>query len=162
MGSGKTTVGKRVAKRLLMKFVDMDKYIEKKSGMSVGEIFDKFGESEFRRLETEAAKELSETDGQVIATGGGVVLNPENLSALKSGGVIVLLQVSSKTVLKRLENNTSRPLLAQSDKDTAVAELLNQRSPLYRAAASIIVDGDMPINQTANQIVNFAKNYIDK
>lgn len=162
MGCGKTTVGRRAAKKTGLTFVDMDEYIVNEAGMSVSEIFERYGEAEFRRMETQAAKKLSEQDRLLIATGGGAVLNPDNVTAFKKNGVIIMLQVSPETILHRLRNNTTRPLLQREDKEKAVRELMRQRNPIYKRAASIIINANLPSSQVAAQVVHFAKKYIDK
>ncbi|MGI6269126.1 MAG: shikimate kinase [Candidatus Howiella sp.] len=162
MGCGKTTVGRMTARRLGIDFVDMDVYIEQQAGMTVSEIFASKGESAFRRMETEAARQLSERNNLMIATGGGTVLNPENVALLKRNGVIVLLQVSPETVLWRLRNNNTRPLLQRPDKEAAVRTLMAERTPVYKNAAGIILSANMPSGQVAAQLSHLAKKYIDK
>jgi shikimate kinase len=139
MGSGKTTVGKALAARLGLQFVDMDAYIENKAGTSVSELFQKRGEPYFRQLESRAAKALTSRSGLVIATGGGAVLNKKNVLTFKSGGVIVYLDVPPEVIINRLAGDQTRPLLNQPDRDSALLELYRKRQPLYRAAADIVV-----------------------
>ncbi len=162
MGCGKSTVGRLVAQRMQLEFVDMDSYIERQAGCTVSEIFARDGEAAFRALETRCAWELSARDGLVIATGGGAVMNPENVQALRSGGVLILLQISPETVLYRLRNNNTRPLLQRPDKEAAVRELMEQRRERYLAAASVVVDGNMPSSQVATQVCHIAKRYLKK
>ena len=162
MGCGKTTVGRMAARRLGIEFVDMDVYIEQQAGMTVSEIFAAYGEPAFRRMETETARQLSGRNNLMIATGGGTVLNPENVALLKQNGVLVLLQVSPETVLWRLRNNSTRPLLQRPDKDAAVRSLMAERMPVYKNAAGIILNANLPSGQTATQLSHLAKTYIDK
>lgn len=161
MGCGKSTIGRRAASRLGLEFVDMDTYIEKTAGMSVSEIFERYGEPEFRRMETKAAEELSKKSGLLIATGGGAVLNPDNVAAFKSGGVIVLLKVSAEKVIERLKDSTNRPLLMREDRDAAVRELMEKRGSAYMNAASIIIDANLKIPFVTNTLVQSVKNYLD-
>lgn len=142
MGCGKSTVGKRLAARHGSTFVDMDTYIEEQAGCSVADIFANEGEPAFRARERDACTALAAQNGLVIATGGGAVLFEENVTALAQNGTIVFLRVSEQTVLKRLENDTSRPLLQRDDKDAAVHALMQRRTPLYEAAAHVTVDAD--------------------
>ena len=142
MGCGKSTVGKRLAERHGLTFVDMDTYIEEQAGCSVADIFATHGEAVFRAMEHDACTALGKQENLVIATGGGAVLDAENVMALTENGTIVFLRVSAQTVLKRLKNDTSRPLLQQDDKDAAVRNLMQRRTPLYEAAAHITVDAD--------------------
>lgn len=160
MGCGKSTVGKRAARRLGLEFVDMDTYIEKKAGMSISDIFANYGEAEFRRMETEAAKELSERSGLLIATGGGAVLNPANVAAFKSGGVVVLLEVSATTVIDRLKNSTTRPLLQRPDRESAVRELMAARKDAYHSAASIIINGNFSPAFVSSTLEQCVKSYL--
>ena len=128
MGCGKTTVGRRLARLTGRRFVDMDAVIEEEAGMRVQEIFDRYGEADFRRREREAC------------------------AALAATGVIVLLEVSPETVLRRLEGDDSRPLLRRPDKAEAVRELMERREPLYRAAASVTVSGEADPDAVAAKI----------
>ena len=142
MGCGKTTVGRRLAVLTGRRFVDMDSFIEEQAGMTVSEIFDRFGEEDFRRREREACAALAKTEGLVIAAGGGALTFSENAAALAATGTIVLLEVSPETVLRRLEGDDTRPLLRRPDKESAVRELMARREPLYQAAASVTISGD--------------------
>lgn len=142
MGSGKTTLSVLLASKLNMKYVDIDEYIQRKSGMSVQQIFELYGEKRFREIESEVCKELSALDNYIIATGGGTILNSENVRALKSSGKIVFLDVSVDTVLRRLHNDNSRPLLNTGDKEDAVTVLLEGRLPIYKSAADICFDAN--------------------
>ena len=144
MGCGKTTVGRRLAVLTGRRFVDMDSFIEEQTGMTVPEIFDRFGEEDFRRRERETCRALARQTGLVIAAGGGALTFAANVEALRLSCVIVLLEVKPETVLTRLKGDTSRPLLAREDKETAVRELFAARLPLYRAAAQYTVDGEQP------------------
>lgn len=142
MGCGKSTVGKQLAEQLHMTFVDMDAYIEELDGRTIPAIFAQDGETAFRTLEHNACVTLGSQCNLVIATGGGAVLRADNVTALSANGILVFLDVSAATVLDRLRDDTSRPLLQRPDKDTAVYTLMQQRAPLYCAAADITVNGD--------------------
>ena len=142
MGCGKSTVGALFAKKNGMAFVDLDSYIEKQQNKTISDIFAESGEAYFRELEKQAAKELSEKNGLVVAAGGGTLTFPENVETFRKNGKIVLLDIPIETVAKRLENDTTRPLLNRPDKDKAMKKLYDKRLPLYRAAADIIVNGD--------------------
>lgn len=141
MGCGKSTVGKNLARKTGKKFIDMDSYIEKKAGMTVTEIFDKFGEKGFREMEYEACKELSEMKGLIIASGGGAFTFKRNVDAFKGRDIIVLLDVPIETIKYRLRNDKSRPLLQKPDKDKVMQELYERRLPVYREAADVVVSG---------------------
>ena len=117
MGSGKTTVGRRLAAALDMQFVDMDLYIEKKTGMTVKEIFAEYGELHFRALETETVKELAQSNHFVIATGGGTLMQPQNVEGFhQGGGTIYYLDVPLAALQERLKNDKRRPLLQTPDR----------------------------------------------
>ncbi len=153
MGCGKSTVGTLLAKKTGMSFVDLDNYIEKQEKKTVSQIFADSGEEYFRKLERQAAKTLSEKKGVVIAAGGGTLTFPENVEALKKGGLIVLLDLPVETVAERLKNDTTRPLLNRPDKERAMKELYDKRLPLYRAAADIIVNADNSPMQVCKEIM---------
>ena len=153
MGSGKTTVADCLGTLTGKKVVDTDKYIENMENRTISEIFSLNGESFFRALETKAASEISGLDNLIVATGGGMVLNPKNIEILKTSGKIVFLNVTVETILERLKDDTTRPLLQRQDKEKAVAELLASRLPLYNSSADIIVDGNGNANDIANEIL---------
>ena len=143
MGSGKSTIGKLLAKKLDRKFIDLDDYIVQKRGMSINQIFKKYGEANFRKSETQSAKNLSLLDNHVIALGGGTVVNPKNAEILKTIGKIIMLDILPETVYERLKNDKSRPLLQTDDKLKAITDMMNSRLPYYSNAADykISVDG---------------------
>ncbi|MGN0477306.1 MAG: shikimate kinase [Ruminococcus sp.] len=157
MGCGKTTVGKNLQRRSGMNMIDTDAYIEKKQGMKISEIFDKYGESYFRDLEYEACCELSKKSGIIISTGGGALTFERNVDALKKNGTIVLIDVPIDTIKERLKNDTTRPLLQRPDRDKAMKDLYEKRMPLYKKAADIFVDGELPPLQVAMNIIHTVK-----
>ena len=138
--SGKSSVGKIVAERIGATHIDTDELIEHKTGMTVSEIFDKFGENKFRELESEAILTAASTLGAVISCGGGAVMRKENLEALKNC-TVVYLRVSEETVLDNLGSDESRPLL-RGDAVKNVHTIMKERSRLYERAANVIVDAD--------------------
>lgn len=142
MGSGKSTLAKKLARKLNMRYIDIDEFIQQKSGMSITQIFDLYSEEKFREMETQACEEIGSLNDYIIATGGGTILNPHNVSALKANGKIVFLDVSVDTVMRRLGNDTSRPLLQKDEKEDAVTELLEGRLPIYQSAADITFDAN--------------------
>lgn len=145
MGSGKTTVGRRLAAALDMQFVDMDLYIEKKTGMTVKEIFAEYGELHFRALETETVKELAQSNHFVIATGGGTLMQPQNVEGFhQGGGTIYYLDVPLAALQERLKNDKRRPLLQTPDRRAVIERLLNERRPKYLASADVVVDAGAP------------------
>ena len=141
MGSGKTAVGKQLSRLTSLNYVDIDNYIERKTGKTISEIFAESGEQHFRDLEYEAAKELSLKKGYVISAGGGTLLYERNVQVLKESCTVIFLDVPLSAIKYRLRNDTKRPLLQRPDKDRLMEELYNQRLPLYKEAADYRVDG---------------------
>ena len=140
MGSGKSTVGKLLAKNLNKGFVDADELLEGKVGISIREIFEKYGEEYFRQIETEIMSEVTKTRGVVVACGGGVVLREENMRLLKSTGIVVYLHVSVEELVRRLLDDEERPLLQVNNRVRRIRSLYRIRLPLYMRYADIIVD----------------------
>ena len=142
MGSGKSTIGRVIAKNINSTFCDTDEVIEKKHG-KISDIFAHHGESYFRELESETVKEISLLDGLVIATGGGLVLRSENVTLLKEKGKIVFLRARLETLEKRLQADTTRPLLqAEDGLRSRLDNLLTARTPIYERVADYTVDVD--------------------
>lgn len=143
MGAGKTTVGEALAKRYRLPLVDTDWLIEERAGMTISEIFAKKGEEVFRKTETAVLETLlSDPETKVISVGGGLPLREENRRLLKQLGTVIYLEVKPETVLKRLEGDTTRPLLQGGDVKQRVEEMIAARSPIYREAAEVIVTAD--------------------
>lgn len=141
MGSGKTTVGRELAKRLGMDFVDTDAYIEEAAGKSISDIFAEDGEEAFRRMETETLKHLRDTvSNTVFSTGGGMPLRKENAALLKEIGKVYYLTAANLVIYDRIKENTDRPLLQERDPYGRICELMKQRKPLYEAAADMWID----------------------
>lgn len=153
MGCGKSTIGRSTARKTGRRFIDMDAYIEKKAGMSVSEIFAKYGEAHFRDLEHEACVELSEKHNLIIASGGGALTFERNVAAFKGRDAIVLLDVPLDVIRYRLRNDRVRPLLQRPDKNAAMEKLYNERLPLYRAAADYTVEGQNTPLKTTRMMV---------
>lgn len=152
MGSGKSVTGKLLAEKLGFEFVDMDEFIESQTGISVNDIFKTQGESAFRKMETDAALQLGKKTSLVISSGGGTVLNPQNVNYLKANGILFLLDVTAYTVKSRLKNDASRPLLAK-DKENAIETLLNSRKSAYINAADYIIDSNGSKFSAAEEII---------
>ena len=139
-GSGKTTVANAYKEKYGKQVFDTDSYIESIHG-KISDIFEKFGEEYFRKLETDAVRKLCKNDNALISTGGGCVMREENVRIFKSSGKIVYLKAKQDTILKRLEGDTSRPLLA-GNKAERLTQLFEKRAPVYESVADIIVDTD--------------------
>jgi len=143
MGSGKTAVGKRLARRLRLPFVDSDLEIERRTGADITLIFDKEGEAGFRVRESAVILDLVSLPGLVISTGGGAILLPENRAALQSNGTVVYLETSVARQAERVRRSAHRPLLAgAADLTARLAELMAQRAPLYAEVAHLTVRTD--------------------
>ena len=138
MGTGKSTVGRIVAKRLNMKFIDIDEEIKKITGLNITKIFDVLGQRGFRDLETEVAEGYSEKKGFVIATGGGVVLRESNIINLRRNGIIFLLTADEQEILKRLDGSNDRPLLVKDGNN--IIDMIKKRESRYYNTADYIVD----------------------
>ena len=154
MGSGKTTVGKLISEETGMPLLDMDALIVERAGKSINEIFADDGEPQFRIFEKELTKELAETEGNIISTGGGIVLNPENIANFEKTGLVVCLLADAATVLDRVKHDRSRPLLA-GDKEQAILDILKSRKHLYEAINHKIDTSNRPFPpvQTAKEII---------
>jgi shikimate kinase len=143
--SGKTTLGRNVARRLRLNFVDTDRYIEEMTGRSIPDIFREDGEAAFRALEREAIARILEQRNQVVSTGGGAFIDPENRQRLREGNLVIHLEVRPETVVDRLRNSRSgrpRPLLDSPDPLKRVVQLMADRRDAYSAAhVTIGVDG---------------------
>lgn len=153
MGTGKTSVGKVIAKKLGFKFVDVDEVIERTTGMEISEIFSKFGEPRFRDIETEMIKLITQKTGQVIATGGGVVLKDENMERLKENGVIFCLQAPENVIFERVKHTKNRPLLQVENPEEKIKELLQKRMPLYKKADFCIGTEGLTPEEVAEKII---------
>jgi shikimate kinase len=140
MGAGKTTVGRLLARRLKLRFIDSDQEIEARCGVKIPLIFEIEGESGFRAREAQIIAELSELEGIVLATGGGAVLSPESREHLSKSGTVVYLRARPEDLYERVRHDKNRPLLATADPLGRLRELFGQRDPLYREAAHLVVD----------------------
>ena len=155
MASGKSTIGRRLSKKLNLDFIDIDEEVEKSSGVSISWIFDVEGEKKFRERESKELIKCLKADNFVVATGGGVILNEENRNSLKKGTVIYL-EVSIQTQLERTLNDKKRPLLIESNnKEQTLIELKKFRDPLYKECANITIkEGKNSHNEVVDEIIN--------
>lgn len=154
MGVGKTTLGKKIAKRLGRTFTDSDEAIEAELGVTINHIFDLEGEAGFRKRETCVLDKISKSPNQVVATGGGVVTQAENRRILKDTGVTIYLHAPVPVLWSRLRYCKNRPLLQNDHPQQVLAELLEKREPLYREVADhvIHVANNVP-QKTLNRII---------
>jgi len=140
MGSGKTTIGRHLAKALRVEFIDSDHEIEKRTGATIPWIFDIEGEEGFRKREKAVIDDLTRRKGMVLATGGGAILAPENRRCLSSRGVVVYLRASVDELYERTAKDKNRPLLQTDDPKAKLQALLEEREPLYLEVADLVVD----------------------
>jgi shikimate kinase len=146
MGSGKTAVGRRLAMLLGKQFLDSDAEIEKRTGVDIRYIFEKEGEARFRQREREVIAALTALDGVVVATGGGVILDPVNRERLAKTGIVVYLETTIDTLVRRTKAAKTRPLLMNGDPEDVLERMMVVRRPLYEKAA------DLRIETTGRQV----------
>lgn len=155
MGAGKTCIGQALAARFGLRLLDADHEIEKHSGNSVTGIFQNEGEAGFRARERAMLAQLLSSDGVLLATGGGAVLDPDNRALLRSRGFVVYLQVSVEQQLERLARDTSRPLLARPDREQVLRDLASTRAPLYEQVADLRFDtADLSASAAAQRLAD--------
>ena len=155
MGTGKSTVGKKLAKKSSQQFYDCDHEIEKHTGASINLIFEIEGEEGFRKRETQLLDELTSMSNIVLATGGGAVLSKENREHLSARGFVVYLKSDLNQLLKRTSRDSKRPLLQNSEPEVVLRELLEIRGPLYEEVADMVIDtAGLSINDIITQIMS--------
>jgi shikimate kinase len=142
MGSGKSAVGRQLAARLGLDFIDSDEEIEARTGVDIAYIFEREGEAGFRQREAEVIDELTQRHGVLVATGGGAVLDAGSRERLRSRGRVVYLRTSVDQQLARTRRTDTRPLLNNSDPRGTLSRLFDHRAPLYEGVAEVIVDTD--------------------
>lgn len=153
MGTGKSEVGKELAEKMGYAFIDTDDLIEKREGFSISDIFEKYGEPYFRKVESEIIEDISKKDRVVISTGGGAVINPKNRENLKTKGVIVCLTASPEVIHERTGSFDNRPLLKTDDPYERIKGLLKEREPYYSQADITIDTSDMETSEIADIIL---------
>ena len=154
MGSGKSTIGRQLAKQLAMPFHDSDHEIERRTGVDIPLIFELEGETGFRKRETGVIEELTRLPGIVLATGGGAILDPENRERLGDRGTVIYLHTSVDQQLSRTAHDRNRPLLQTPDPRTTLEELLAIRDPLYREIADLVIETDgMRVRDVVREII---------
>lgn len=153
-GSGKSTVGRQLGRRLGLPFFDSDHVIEQRIGCRIREFFEREGEAAFRDVEQDVLKELTTGDGRVVATGGGAVLRAENREQMRRAGQVIYLRSTPEELYRRVRHDTSRPLLQVDDPLGRLRALYAERDPLYRETAHFTIETGRPSVPTlANMIL---------
>ncbi len=155
MATGKTVVSKRLAEKLGYRFVDTDQQIERYTKKSVSDIFTQAGEAEFRRLEKLLLHWLIHYERAVISSGGGMIVNPDNLKELKKMGKIICLTASPEVILERIKHETQRPLLHNPDPLSKIKELLVKREASYTNADYTIDTSQLSVEEVVEQIIKW-------
>jgi shikimate kinase len=157
MAVGKSAVARILARKLRRRFVDLDKVIEKAEGMKVRDIFEHKGEAYFRQREKEALAQVLERNGQIIATGGGVVLDQENVKLLRGKTLLICLAASTDVLLKRAGHGAKRPLLKGSNRKQRIDQILKERAHHYAQAHACVETSDLTVDEVAEQIIRLLK-----
>lgn len=153
MATGKTFVGRVLAKKLNREFFDLDDLIEKRENMRIVGIFSDKGEPYFRKIESQIIKEVSGKNDLVIGCGGGAIVNEENLATLKKSGIVICLKADIDTILNRSKGTKQRPLLNVEDSEGRIRDLLNKREPFYSQSDHIIDTTGLDINAVVDKII---------
>jgi shikimate kinase len=154
MGAGKTAVGRRLANRLELPFIDADTEIEVAAGASISEIFAEHGEGYFRQGERKVIKRLLDEGRQVLATGGGAYMDPETRATIKARGLSVWLKADLKVLLKRVGRRDNRPLLAGGDPEKVMKKLIEERYPIYAEADVTVESRDVPHDVIVGAVID--------
>lgn len=157
MGSGKTTVGKEVAQKMNMQFIDLDGLIEEKQGQNIVDIFAQKGKDYFRKLEAEAVKDISMVSNMVVACGGGIVLNRDNINIMEDRGLLVCLDASPEIIYERTKGYTHRPLLNVDNPKEKIEEMIKKRAPFYQQVEKHIDTSDLSVSEVSKKVLNLYK-----
>ena len=158
MGTGKSTVGQKLAKKLDYDFVDLDKEIVKEEGREIPDIFASEGEEYFRDLESKVAAKVGQKNEQVIATGGGVVLRSENIANLKDNGIIILLKATPEEIYQRTKDDNNRPLLEVASPRTKIKSMLEEREENYQCTPYQIDTTELSIEGVVEEALEIIDN----
>ncbi|MEQ8247146.1 MAG: shikimate kinase [Alphaproteobacteria bacterium] len=161
MGVGKTTVGRRLARRMSIPFVDADSEIEKAAGCSISDIFEFHGEATFREGERRVIKRILDGPPKVVSTGGGAFIDPETRARIRSKALSIWLRADLETILKRVKRNSNRPLLTGSDDPgTTLRRLMAERDPIYAEADLVVDSGDTAIDKVVDTILDALRDHL--
>ena len=154
MGTGKSTISKKLSKMTERKEIDMDAYIVEKEGCSINDIFEQYGEDYFREKETKHLIDILKENGAIISCGGGAVVKPDNVKYMKEKGIIVLLTATPETVYERVKSSNERPILNGNMNVEYIESLMNKRRDIYLSVADIIVSTDnRKVRDICNEII---------
>lgn len=156
MGCGKSTIAALLAEELQMKLVEMDEQIEQEAGMSIADIFEQYGEADFRERETALLHRIRQEGNCVVSCGGGVPMRVENVQAMRAGGRIIYLKTSPQVIYERVKDTTNRPLLNDHMNVEYIATLMEQRKPKYEEAADLTIVTDQ------KTVAEVCKEMVDK
>lgn len=157
MGTGKSAVGRELAKKKKWRFLDLDQLIELKEKRAIADIFSSSGEAYFRKLEQEALKEVSKENKFVVACGGGIVLNKYNIKLMKETGRVICLTAKPEVIMKRVSGQAHRPLLNVSDPRAQIELLLKLRAPYYAQAGVALDTSKLSIRQAVEKIIKLSR-----
>jgi shikimate kinase len=155
MGTGKSAVGKELARQEKMHFVDLDGLIEEKEKKEIVEIFAKDGESYFRKLEKQVLTGISQKQNQVVSCGGGIVIDPDNIRTMKASGIIICLSATPEVILERTSKFRHRPLLNVANPKEKIASLIASRAPYYGQADQTIDTSKISVKEVVKMIQEF-------
>lgn len=158
MGTGKSAVGRILARRMQREFIETDNLVEAREDMKISEIFSRYGENYFRRKEKEVLKEISGRDNLVVSCGGGIVIDDENRKVLKSTGVVICLETQPDIIYKRVKKYRLRPLLNVEDPKSKIKELLAQRRHFYEEAHHCVDTTHLTTQEVVERILEIVKN----
>ena len=160
MGSGKSAVGRRLAPKLSMPFIDADTEIERAAGCSIAEIFDRHGEEEFRSGESRVIARLLTRPAHVLATGGGAFMNKCTRALISTSGISIWLRADLEVLFQRVKRKSNRPILKTEDQRTTLTQLLELRNPIYACADLIVESTDAPLEQTVENVLEALRIYL--
>jgi len=161
MGAGKTTVGRRLAKRMDRTFVDADQEIEAAAGMSISEIFETHGEASFRDGERKVIKRLLKEPGIVLATGGGAYMNADTRNAIAEHGVSIWIKAEFEILMARVRRKSNRPLLQQKNPEAVMRRLIDERYPIYAQADVTVLSKNSPHSVVVSDVIVALDDYLN-
>lgn len=162
MGSGKSTIGRKIAQAIGLPFFDADNEIESAARMSIPELFESYGEAEFRSLEQRVVLRLVKDEGGVISTGGGAFINPDIRAAVKQSAVSLWLDAEIDLLMERVQKRPGRPLLQTADPRATMQKLMDERYPVYRDADLTVVSQDISKEEIARAVVMTLLGHFEK